>query len=190
MKLDITKIPGYKDGMSAEEQLKLIQGYEIDMSGYVKKDVADKYASEAAEYKKKYTSTLTDSEQKATETAEKFNEMETELNALRRERSISKYTAKYVGLGFDEKLADETATAFADGKMDVVFTNFAKHQEAVKANVKAELLRETPRPGAGTPGSTGIDYAKMAQDAATRGDNVASVYYTRLSQQQETTTTT
>ena len=62
MKLDIAKIPGYKDGMSAEEQLKLIQGHEIDMSGYVKKDVADKYASEAAEYKKKYTSTLTDSE--------------------------------------------------------------------------------------------------------------------------------
>ena len=58
MKLDITKIPGYKADMSAEEQLKLVAAHEIDLSGYVKKDVADKYASEAAEYKKKFTATL------------------------------------------------------------------------------------------------------------------------------------
>ena len=33
MKIDVTKIPGYKEGMTAEEQLKLITEYEIDMSG-------------------------------------------------------------------------------------------------------------------------------------------------------------
>ena len=187
MKLDITKIPGYKADMSAEEQLKLVAAHEIDLSGYVKKDVADKYASEAAEYKKKFTATLGESERKDADTAEKFKEMETELNMLRRERAISKYTADYIGLGFDKKLADETAVAFADGKMDTVFANLAKHQESMQAKLKSELLQSTPKPGEGASGNGGgIDFAAKAQEALEHGDNIASAYYTRLAQQQTT----
>ncbi len=43
MKIDITKIEGYRDGMTAEEKLTLLGEYEIpdpDYSGYVKKDVS------------------------------------------------------------------------------------------------------------------------------------------------------
>lgn len=187
MKLDITKIPGYKDDMTPEEQLKLISGHEIDLSGYVKKDVADRYASEAADYKKKYNATLSEQERKTSEDAERLKSMETELNNLRRERAISKYTADYIGLGFDKELADATAKAFADGKTDVVFANLAKHQETMQAKLKAELMHDTPNPGAGSSGNGGIDYEAKAQEALANGDNAASVYYMRLAQQAEKT---
>lgn len=183
MKLDITKIPGYKEDMTPEEQLKLISTHEIDLSGYVKKDVADRYASEAADYKKKYNATLGETERKSAEDAERLKTMEAEINNLRRERAISKYTTDYIGLGFDKDLADATAKALADGKTDVVFTNLAKHQEAMQAKLKAELMQETPKPGAGDTGNGGIDYEAKAREALEQGDNAASVYYTRLAQQ-------
>lgn len=181
MKIDVTKIPGYKEGMTAEDQLKLITEYDIDMSGYTKKDVADKYASEAADWKKKYNATLTEQERKENEASEKFSSMEKELTELRRERTVSKYTADYIALGFDKQLASETAQALADGKTDVVFENMNKHQSALKANLKKELLMETPAPGAGKPNS-GPDYEKMAQEAFARGDSSAGAYYTRIAQ--------
>lgn len=111
MKLDITKIPGYKEEMTPEEQLKLIREHDIDLSGYVKKDVADRYASEAADYKKKYNATLGEQERKSAEDADRMKAMEDELNSLRRERAISKYTADYIGLGFEKELAGRVACA-------------------------------------------------------------------------------
>lgn len=111
MKLDITKIPGYKEEMTPEEQLKLIREHDIDLSGYVKKDVADRYASEAADYKKKYNATLGEQERKSAEDADRMKAMEDELNSLRRERAISKYTADYIGLGFEKELAERVACA-------------------------------------------------------------------------------
>ena len=181
MKIDVTKIPGYKDGMTAEEQLQLIAGYEIDMSGYTRKDVADKYASEAADWKKKYNATLSENERKENEDSEKFSSMEKELAELRRERTVSKYTADYIALGFDKELASETAEALADGKTDVVFANMNKHQSTLKANMKKELLMDTPTPGAGKSNG-GPDYEKMAQEAFARGESSAGAYYTRLAQ--------
>ncbi len=183
MKLDITKITGYKEGMTAEEQLKLVLNHDIDMSGYVKKDVADKYASEAADFKKKYTATLSESERKDTEAADRFKEMETELASLKREKTISKYTADYIALGFDKKLADETAAALADGKNDVVFENMAKHQKNLESKLKGELLQNTPKPGASAASTGGVDYAAQAKAALDKGDYTAGAYYTRLAQQ-------
>ena len=54
MKIDFSSIEGYEN-MTAEEKLAALEAMDIpepDYSGWVKKDVADKYASEAAGYKK------------------------------------------------------------------------------------------------------------------------------------------
>ena len=50
MKIDITKLDGYREDMTAEEKVALYEAYEYepDYTGYVKKDVFDKKASEAA----------------------------------------------------------------------------------------------------------------------------------------------
>lgn len=50
-KIDTSKIEGY-ESMTAEEKLAALESVEFDLSGYVSKDTADKYASEAAQYKR------------------------------------------------------------------------------------------------------------------------------------------
>ena len=62
MKLDLTKIEGYEN-MTPEEKLKALEGYDVpdpDYSGYVKKDMYDKTASELAEKKKQLQAKLTE----------------------------------------------------------------------------------------------------------------------------------
>ena len=67
-KIDVTKIEGYAD-MTPEEKLKALEGYDVpdpDYSGYVKKDVFDKTASELAAKKKELNGKLTAAMLKAT----------------------------------------------------------------------------------------------------------------------------
>lgn len=183
MKIDITKIPGYAAEMSAEDKLKLIEGYDIDMSGYVSKATADKYTSELAEYKRKYNATLSEQERKEAELAEQNKQRDKELEELKRERAIDKQTAKYLSLGFEPELASATAIASVDGNTDVVFTNMAKHQQDRDAKLKAEILKNTPTPPSGDAPNVTAQYEKMAAEAYASGDYSTGAYYTRLSQQ-------
>ena len=184
MKFDITKVPGYAAEMSAEDKLKLIEGFEIDLSGYVLKSVSDKNASEAAEYKKKYNATLTEQERREAELAEINKQRDAELVQLRRERAIDQQTAKYLSLGFEAELAAATAVASVDGNTDTVFANMTKHQQDREAKLRAELLKSTPTPPSGDAPNLGSQqYAQMAAEAYAKGDYTSGTYYTRLSQQ-------
>ena len=63
---------------------------------------------------------------------------------------MATYTAKYVGLGYDNDLASKTARALLDGDMDTVFSNQQKFAEAKEAELKKQLLEDTPKPPAGS----------------------------------------
>lgn len=186
MKLDITKLEGYRSDMTPEQKLALYEKAEFDLSGFVPKSTADKYASEAAEFRKKYNETLSEQERKEAEKAEADKKRQDEFDKLRREVDVTKHKAKFLELGFEAKLAAETAEALFDGKMDVVFANQAKHQEAMKSAMKAELLKTTPTPPGGTGPIDANAYAKKAEDAMAAGDFAAGAYYTRLAQTQTT----
>ena len=58
--------------------------------------------------------------------------METELNTLRREKSVSTYTADFLSLGYEENLAKETAEAMADGDFAKVFANQKKFKSELE----------------------------------------------------------
>ena len=49
-------------------------------------------------------------------------------------------------MGYDEKLADETAEAMASGDTEKVFANQKKHLENVQKQARAEALKDTPKP--------------------------------------------
>jgi len=49
-------------------------------------------------------------------------------------------------MGYEEKLADATAEAMADGDTEKVFANQKKHLENVEKKVRAEALKDTPKP--------------------------------------------
>lgn len=155
-KVDVTKIEGY-DKMTPEEKIKALEAYETedpDMSGYVKKEVFDKTASELAAKKKELTEKLTEDEQKKIKEQEEREELENKYNKLLHETEVSKNKAKLLGMGYDEKLAEETAEAMASGEMDKVFANQKKHLDAFEKKVRAEALKNTPKPTPGGDGKT------------------------------------
>lgn len=147
MKIDTRKIEGYET-MTAEEKVQALESHDFD--GWVEKKVFDDAAREASDYKKKWKATLTEKEQLEIEEAEKRKEMEDRLKQLEDEKQMASYTAKYVGLGYDNDLASETARALLDGDMDKVFSNQQKFAETKEAELKKQMLEDTPKPPAGS----------------------------------------
>lgn len=137
------------ESMTPEEKVAALEAYEPDMSGYVAKSVADKHASDAAEYKKKWREALSAEEVKAAEAAEANKAIMAELEALRAEKLVSNYTNSYLTMGYDSNLAKSTAEALAKGDMDTVFKNQKIHADAREKALRTELLKGTPSPAAG-----------------------------------------
>ena len=149
-KVDITKIEGY-EGMTPEEKIKALEAYEIedvqpDYSGYVKKDVFDKTASELAGVKKQLKEKMTDDEAAKQKEQEEREELQSKYEKLLHDSEVSKNKAKLLALGYEEKLADDTAEAMVTGDLEKVMANQKKHLEAVEKKVRAEALKETPKP--------------------------------------------
>lgn len=138
-----------------EALLKLDIPEKIDLSGYVKKDLYDKTASDLSKTKKDLQGKMTTDEAAAAEQKAKWDEMESKIAALqsdneklRLERTESIYKAKYLAMpGFDEKLAEETAKAMATGNIDKVFENQAKANTEYEKKIRAELIKNDPKPG-------------------------------------------
>ena len=149
-KVDITKIEGY-EGMTPEEKIKALEAYEIedvkpDYSGYVKKDVFDKTASELAGVKKQLKEKMTDDEAAKQKEQEEREELQSKYEKLLHDSEVSKNKAKLLALGYEEKLADDTAEAMVTGDLEKVMVNQKKHLEAVEKKVRAEALKDTPKP--------------------------------------------
>lgn len=161
--IDTSKIEGF-DGMTAEQKVDALLKAEIpesvDMSKYVSKETFDKKASEAASLSKQLKEKMTEDEKAKADAEESQKKILEELEQLRRDKTIATYTAQYIGMGYDKELAEETAKAMADGDMDKVFANGAKHKEALEKKIKEDLLNGTPKPeGAGGKGDDGKDSA-------------------------------
>jgi hypothetical protein len=156
----------YKEGMTVEEINAALEGVELptDNSAEIDrlKNALSKSNSEAADYKKQLKEKMTAEELKAKEDAEKWDELVKERDALLREKTITKYAAKYLALGYDEKLATETAEALASGNIDKMFANQEKHIETVGKKIRADVLKETPKPEGGE-GSETITKEKFSQ---------------------------
>lgn len=157
--MDITKLEGYKPEMTAEEKLALVEACEP--VGYIKKESFDKTASELAEAKRQLKAKMTDDEQKEAERLAADEAIRAELEALRRDKTISETKARFLGLGYDAELANEAAVALAAGEMDKVFASQAKHLENVKKAATAESVANESTPPAGRGGNP--DNAERAE---------------------------
>ena len=171
-KIDTSRIAGYAD-MSLEDKLKALEAFEYnDNASELEKQKAavSKANSEAAEWKRKHNAAA----------------MQKELNELRRDKTVSQYTAKFIAQGYDEKLAADTAKAMADGNTDKVFANQQVFLETYAKQVKASAMQGTPKPASGS-GSNGADFSKKAADAQSTGNFAEAAYYTRLMNQDNNT---
>jgi hypothetical protein len=151
MKIDTAKIPNFDT--LPDEAKNAILAMEFadapDMSQYVAKSIFDKKASEAAELGKKLRDRMTEDEVKATKAAEEQAALIAELETLRFEKLVGTYVTAYMSMGFDEKMAKDTAEAMAKGDTDTVFKNQKLHLENREKALRTELLKGTPSPAAG-----------------------------------------
>ena len=157
-KIDTTKIENYAN-MTAEEKLAALEAfeYEYDNSDAERlKAAVSKANSEAAEWKRKHNALLSDEQRKEAERLEAEADMKAENEALHKKLTIIENKAKFLGLGYDEKLAAETAKALADGDMEKVFANQSVHIENIKKAERAAALASDPKPPAGGSGSAEI----------------------------------
>ena len=185
-KIDTKLITGYEQ-MTPEQKVAALEAYnhpDPDYSGYVKKDLYDKAASDAASWKKKHNELLTEDERKKQEDADALANMKKELDELRKDKTISEFKAKLIAQGYDEALASDTAQAMADGDIAKVFANQGKFLEDYAKKVKADAMKKTPKPPAGD-GSSDIAYSKKIEEAQQSGDMAAVAYYPRLKAQEE-----
>ena len=185
-KIDTKLITGYEQ-MTPEQQVAALEAYnhtDPEYSGYVKKEVYDKAAADAASWKKKHNELLTEDERKKQEDADALANMKKELDELRKDKTVSEFKAKLIAQGYDEALASDTAQAMADGDTAKVFANQGKFLEDYAKKVKADAMKKTPKPPAGD-GSSDIDYSKKIEEAQQSGDMAAVAYYTRLKAQEE-----
>lgn len=151
-KIDTTKIENYAN-MTAEEKVKAFEAYEfeVDNSDVERlKTAVSKANSEAAEWKKKHNALLSEEERKEAERLEAQQAIEKEIAELRKEKTVTENKAQFISLGYDEKLAGETANALADGNLSKVFENQKIFLEQIKKVQRAEALAGASEPPAGT----------------------------------------
>ena len=156
-KIDVGGIDGY-DTMTVEEKLAALESFEYDDHADAVADLekhreaTSKANHEAAELKKQLKA-LQDQQKtgnnKADETIARLQE---QVNELTRQNTISSYTAQFVALGYDSELAAATAIATADGDVATVFENQRKFLEQHDKDTKANILKQTPKPGQGGTG--------------------------------------
>ena len=157
------QVEGY-ESMTPEEKVAALEAYEPDMSGFVSKATFDKTASDLAAAKKAIREKQTDEETKAAERDAKFAEIMAEVETLRHEKLVGTYTASYLAMGYDEKLAKATAEAMAKGDTETVLKNQKIHLETREKALRTELLKQTPTPAGGSADTTmkKADFMKMS----------------------------
>lgn len=163
---DTSSIEGF-EGMTAEQKVEALLKVEIpdsvDMSKFVSKEVFDKKASEAASLSKQLKDKMSEEEKSRLEADESNKKILEELETLRKDKTVSEYTAKYIAMGYDKDLASETAKAMADGDMEKVFANGEKHKAALEKKIKEDLMKNDPRPGGAGGKKDGEDDVAVAK---------------------------
>lgn len=146
----------YKEGMSLEE----INTALADLTFHTDSDFTNlknnisKLTSECKEWKTKYQSTLDAGELARQQAEEERTNMLNELNLLKRDKNIADLKSQFLGIGYSEELASDTAIATLDGDTAKVLANQKKFADELVANTKKDLIKDNPKPQ-GTSNTSG-----------------------------------
>lgn len=187
----------YKEGMSEAEISEALETAKIGGTPVTKtvndseleklKKRLSEVNSESAGYKKQLRELQGKERADAEEQKELMENLRKENADLKRSISLAERKASLIGQGYDEELALSTATAMVDGDIDTLLANMASHTEAMKKDITSGMLRNTPRPPAGSEQASAIDYSAKIAEAQASGNITAAAYYTRLQAQEQAT---
>ena len=143
--------------MSAEEKLKALEEFEVEAPKEDSKEVANlkealsKANSQAAEWKRQFREKQTEQERADAERAEREKAVEEELRTLRRDKTVSGYTAKCLALGYDNELAKRAAEATADNDAAEIMACQQEFLAAKQKELEALALNKQPGLSVGAP---------------------------------------
>lgn len=121
---------------------------------------ADKAASEASEFKKKYKQTLSEKEQYDMEAAEAKAKHDEEFEALKAKVAISELKDKFVTLGYSVEQATTAARAEYEGDVDTLLKIQTQFTNDTIEAAKQKILSEMPQPNIGVGNTGGKQYTK------------------------------
>lgn len=173
MALDLKTLLGdkYSDDLTKEQLLDLIKGIDyVDPSTVVSvdeynriKSANDNLSKESKEWKAKYNSTLSESEQLKNAQEETQMALQKKYDELLKKTQTMEYTTELLSVGYNDKLAKEGAEALANGDMTSFMAIQKKFADSVRKAERAELLKATPTPNGGGDTETVIDRKKFSQ---------------------------
>lgn len=164
------KIANYAE-LSTEERLSALEALDFEDNTEElnrAKQAVTNANREAAELKKQ----LKDANERATagssDAEKQLAAIKQELENERRARRVASYAAKFAAQGFDEELAQSQAEligGLSEEDAKTYFSNVSAFIEAHDKAFKADLLKQTPRPGRGGVGepSTGMTLKKLRE---------------------------
>ena len=157
MKVDVSKIDGYSE-MSAEDKIKALEAFEFEApkqteDGEVKKlrEALSKTNSEAANLKRALHEKMSEAEKAEAERKEREQQIEEELNTLRKDRKIATLEKAYLAAGYPADLAAASAVAQADGDTETVLKNQLVYLSDTKKKLESEALNKQPPLSVGSP---------------------------------------
>lgn len=156
MNIDTSTIEGYEE-MSAEEKVKALEAFTYeDKSEELAnmKSALDKATHEAAENKRALKSAQEASNKTKGSADETIANLQKRVEELTRVNDMNALKTNYLGIGYDAALAEEKANAWLDGDLEKMLDCEKRFLEAHDKAYKAELMKDTPRPGkvgTGTP---------------------------------------
>lgn len=185
MAFDWNAVDGYREDMTADEKLALLENYNpgqpaaapepapaadpapepapapapkpdkaTELMNEVKwKRERDKLTSENANLKRQLRSRMSEEEAREADRKAEMEARDAELEALRRDKTLSNYRASFIGRGFEESAAQKAAEALADGDAETLFDVLARRDLNWEKNMRAKILAETPKPPASDPNS-------------------------------------
>lgn len=170
MAIDWTKIEGYREDMTAEERLALLDDMDVAPKGTtVLKSVFDKTSSDLAAAKKEIKKRMSDDEQRDAERAAEDSAFREELAELKKREAIRDRKMSLMEMGYDAASAEKLATALHDGDNEAIFGAMKKFNADLEKNLKAQILKDTPHPPAAGEGEKPEDEAvRIAKRIANR----------------------
>lgn len=176
MAFDWSKVEGFREGMSDAEMIALLKDF--SMPDHVAKSQFDKVSSELAAAKKQLKERMTEDEQKESERQAADKALREELEALKYERALEKHRASFLAQKYSAEDADVMAKALADNDADALFKALAKANAAAEKNIRAELMKETPKPNGGgkeseASESDAVKLAKQLNEADSKAAKAA-----------------
>ncbi len=108
-------------------------------------------SAEASKYKKELQARMSEQERAANETKELIEQLKSENAAMKRTQTITEHINGFLEIGFTAEMAKKAAEFTVDGNFPAMKETFKAFIDEHDKALKADALRNTPRPGAGTP---------------------------------------